>query len=172
MAAFFFAGRTMLAHREITPKEIPLLLSWIQGPKEAFYLAPNLRWPIDPPTFAKHLLKRKDNHLFFINDRPIGFANLYFQDEFQVWFIGNVILDPKHRGKGWGKKLMAQMMALSKAMGQAQAMGQPQAYLSVFQGNEQAKGFYLSLGFEVLAMEKRKNLQGQVLYLEHLREGV
>jgi len=64
--------------------------------------------------------------------------------------IGSVVVDPAHRGHGYGRRLMAGLM------GWARAMECEQAYLQVDQTNAVALGLYGSLGFrQIYAYETR-----------------
>lgn len=58
--------------------------------------------------------------------------------------IGSVVVDPAHRGHGYGRRLIAGLM------GWARAMDCEQAYLQVDQTNAVALGLYGSLGFRQL----------------------
>lgn len=58
--------------------------------------------------------------------------------------IGLICVDPGHRGKGLGRRIV------SGLMGWAGATGCHSAYLQVEQGNEVAIGLYRSLGFRQL----------------------
>jgi ribosomal protein S18 acetylase RimI-like enzyme len=58
--------------------------------------------------------------------------------------IGSVVVDPAHRGRGYGRRLIAGLM------GWARAMDCEQAYLQVDQTNAVALGLYGSLGFRQL----------------------
>ncbi|PZO04071.1 MAG: GNAT family N-acetyltransferase [Hyphomicrobiales bacterium] len=58
--------------------------------------------------------------------------------------IGSVVVDPAHRGHGYGRRLIGGLMAW------AHAMDCEQAYLQVDQTNEVALGLYGSLGFRQL----------------------
>ena len=58
--------------------------------------------------------------------------------------IGSVVVDPAHRGHGYGRRLVGSLM------GWARAMDCEQAYLQVDQTNAVALGLYHSLGFRQL----------------------
>ena len=58
--------------------------------------------------------------------------------------IGSVVVDPAHRGHGFGRRLIVGLM------GWARAMEAQQAYLQVDQANAVALGLYGSLGFRQL----------------------
>lgn len=58
--------------------------------------------------------------------------------------IGSVVVDPAHRGHGFGRRLVAGLM------GWARAMDSESAYLQVDQTNAVAIGLYRSLGFRQL----------------------
>lgn len=68
--------------------------------------------------------------------------------------IGLICVDPTHRGKGLGRRIVAGLM------GWAGATGCHSAYLQVEQGNAVALGLYRSLGFRQLYAYETRLLAG------------
>lgn len=68
--------------------------------------------------------------------------------------IGLICVDPVHRGRGLGRRIVAGLM------GWAGAMGSHSAYLQVEQGNAIALGLYRSLGFRQLYAYETRLLAG------------
>lgn len=60
--------------------------------------------------------------------------------------INNFAIHPEHRGQGWGRQLLGEVLAA------AEAMGAPNATLEVRRSNTAAQRLYESAGFEVTAV--------------------
>lgn len=60
----------------------------------------------------------------------------------RIWYLSAVMVDPQHRGKGYGKRIVASAAAA------ACAFGAERAILHVLENNVPAQGLYRSLGFE------------------------
>lgn len=68
------------------------------------------------------------------------------------WWVWDVLVDPKYRGKGFGREAMRLAETYARSRG-AKTLG-----LSVFGFNETARGLYESLGFETTSVKMRKAL--------------
>jgi len=85
--------------------------------------------------------------LAFEGEEAIGLALYFF--EFSTWrgrpgvYVQDLYVAPRMRGRGLGRDLME---AVSK---RSRELGGTYVKLSVYDGNEQAIGFYRTLGFEI-----------------------
>ena len=85
--------------------------------------------------------------LAFEGAEPVGLAVYFF--EFSTWrgrpgvYVQDMYVAPHMRGRGLGRDLMEAVVRRSRERGGCYVK------LAVYDGNEQAIGFYRSLGFEV-----------------------
>lgn len=73
------------------------------------------------------------------------------------WWVWDVVVDPEHRGQGYGRA------AMQLAETYAQARGARTLGLSVFGFNATARALYESLGYETTSVKMRKRLEGPEL---------
>lgn len=101
--------------------------------------------------------KTNVDHLTQIVERirlPAAFATLTHAGEPVAWGmavaergmaeLGMIVVDPEHRGRGYGRRIVAGLMSWARSQHSAQA------YLQVDQTNETARKLYESLGYRVL----------------------
>ncbi|WP_110588969.1 GNAT family N-acetyltransferase [Microbacterium suaedae] len=69
------------------------------------------------------------------------------------WWVWDVVVEPEHRGKGYGRA------AMQLAETYAQAGGARTLGLSVFGFNATARALYDSLGYETTSVKMRKRLE-------------
>jgi ribosomal protein S18 acetylase RimI-like enzyme len=85
--------------------------------------------------------------LAFEGEEAVGLAVFFF--EFSTWrgrpgvYVQDMYVAPRMRGRGLGRDLMEAVVRRSRERGGRYVK------LAVYDGNEQAIGFYRSLGFEV-----------------------
>ena len=85
--------------------------------------------------------------LAFEGDEPVGLAVYFF--EFSTWrgrpgvYVQDMYVAPQMRGRGLGRELMEAVLRRSRERGGRYVK------LAVYDQNEQAIGFYRSLGFEI-----------------------
>ncbi|MGP5641641.1 GNAT family N-acetyltransferase [Brachybacterium tyrofermentans] len=73
------------------------------------------------------------------------------------WWVWDVVIDPEHRGQGYGRAAMQLAETYAHARG-ARTLG-----LSVFGFNSVARGLYESLGYETTSVKMRKHLEAPEL---------
>ena len=116
-----------------SPDWIAGVAAYQTGPKaNAAHLAAIVETVRLPAAFATLL----------IEGEPVGFGMSVAERGMAE--IGSVIIDPAHRGKGLGRRLIAGLM------GWARAQDCASVYLQVEQSNAVAIGLYESLGFRKL----------------------
>jgi ribosomal protein S18 acetylase RimI-like enzyme len=97
--------------------------------------------------------------LAFEGDEAVGLAVYFF--EFSTWrgrpgvYVQDMYVAPRMRGRGLGRDLMEAVVRRSRERGGRYVK------LAVYDGNEQAIGFYRSLGFEICADEQVLALRDQ-----------
>ncbi len=88
---------------------------------------------------AEHLLQPTHFVLLWDGSDPVAVAMLVIERGYAGIF--DVVVNPQHRGNGYGRQMMLYLLAL------AQQNGAHTAYLQVMQENERAQRLYESLGF-------------------------
>ncbi|MEF9872679.1 MULTISPECIES: N-acetyltransferase [Micrococcaceae] len=68
------------------------------------------------------------------------------------WWVWDIVVDPGHRGKGFGRQAMNLAEEYARAHG-ARTLG-----LNVFGFNQSARGLYESLGYETTSIKMHKSL--------------
>jgi len=135
----------------------------ITSPEEMYLVYPSGRYPLDLVQLEHLKSVRDDLSIISLDNKVIGFANIYDIKEGQSAFIGNVIIDKAQRGKGYGLALIKHMMELIKTKHKALP------HLSVFGNNVKAIMLYKGLGFVPYDVEERNDNTGQKVALFHMR---
>ncbi len=73
-------------------------------------------------------------------------------DDASSWWVWDVVIEPEHRGRGYGRA------AMQLAEDHARAQGARTLGLSVFGFNAVARGLYESAGYETTSVKMRKQL--------------
>lgn len=84
------------------------VLAWVASPQEAYWLAPRTRPPLSTRTV---LHWQEPGHQAFLllrskNDQPVGYGELNeLTGQPNRYWLGHLIVDPAHRGHGFGVQL-------------------------------------------------------------------
>lgn len=140
----------MLRLRPYRPEDAEQILSWCKE-ERAFY-----KWTAgvlgDYPITVEQF-RVLDNRIAFtaIDDNElVGFFTLRDRDNlFETLRFGFVIVDPKKRGKGYGKKMLQLGLIYVKEI-----FGAKKASLGVFENNEPAYHCYKAVGFQEIVQEE------------------
>lgn len=106
-------------------------------------------YPIDEVTFNDRIKELKSSKMFYpyfikLIDEVIGFFTLRYKEEnVNDLTIGFVIIDPKYRGLGYGKKMLN--LAINLAFNKYKSDG---VNLRVFKDNINAYNCYKSVGLK------------------------
>lgn len=97
-----------------------------------------------------------DQRLFDVMDDDVLVGRLWLakidDQGANEWFVYDVIIDQKFRGRGLGRSTM------QAAEDDVRSQGGTKLTLNVFGPNTVARGLYQSMGYSVLAVGMRKNL--------------
>lgn len=152
------------AFRPATKADYEAICGLITSPEELFLVHPAgvYPWTVSQiETLAEQriaLTVRIENH------NIIGFSNLYNHDPGQSAFIGNVVVEREHRGRGLGKGIVAHM--LDRAYNEYDL---PVVRISVFSTNTRALLLYQSFGFRPYDIELRSDPQDRPVPLIHMQ---
>lgn len=154
----------MSQFRPALKTDYPDICKLIESREELFLVYPKGRYPFTELQLNELAQERKELTVATIDDRVIGFASLYNYQAAQSAFIGNIIIDKSHRGKGLGRQLVSHMLKLGFEKHQL-----PEIRISVFSDNDPALSLYKSFGFTVYDSEKRTDFSGQTIILQHMK---
>ena len=133
--------------RAFDPRCAGLVVSWVRTPQELFHLAPKTAPPL---TVAKVLGWRRPQGQPLLlwpaeGELPLGYAELnpMKSDSRHLW-LGHVVLDPRCRGKGEGRRFVQALLRWGE-----EELGARRVSLVVFPDNQAAVACYLKAGFSL-----------------------
>ncbi|MBK7762574.1 MAG: GNAT family N-acetyltransferase [Bacteroidetes bacterium] len=135
--------------RDAEPADVELILSFIR--ELAVYEKMEDEVVADETTLSEYLFDKKSCHciLAFENDLPIGFALYFFNFSTfvgkQGLYLEDLFVKPEHRGKGYGKKLLFELMQIAKQKKCARMEW------AVLNWNTPAIEFYKSIGAKAMS---------------------
>ncbi|HEC07355.1 MAG TPA: N-acetyltransferase [Thiolapillus brandeum] len=151
--------------REAVENDYEGICSLIKTEDELFMVYPNGQYPLTVDQVRK-LSQTREALTVAVDEvgNVIGFADLYNHEPGKTAFIGNVVVDPAHRGRGMGKAIVSHM--LEKVF---ERYDLPEVRISVFSENTPALLLYSGCGFIPYEMEERRNPKGKRVALIHMR---
>lgn len=146
-----------IRNRKTKVDDLHQIVTFPQNDQETFYLF-TVTQTLDFDILKSFYDKRFGSTSFSLNREVVGYANFYRYkaDPKEVIYLGNVIIDYKHRGLGYSKK-MIEVMSI-KAQNEFDAT---ELRLAVFCNNTSAYALYIKMGFEVIDVEDRKNFHNE-----------
>ncbi len=145
----------ILTHRISTDEDLQFIVQLPEDKISLFYMFPKATFPLTIEQLKDVIKSRFDSTVFLINDKIIGYANIYFYDDEKEPYIGNVILSKDYRGKGLGKEIVKTM--IHKAMSNHDTNC---VKIAVFKSNLSVYNLYKSLCFEEYKTEIRIDFEG------------
>jgi len=154
----------MCKFREATENDFEEICSLVKSREEMFLLFPKGNYPFTVAQLRELSKERIELTVVVDKCEIIGFANIYNHEENKYAFIGNVIIEEEHRGKGLGAEIVSYMLnqAFTK-------YGLPEVRISVFSENTPALLLYTGFGFTPYAVEERRNFEGRRIALIHMK---
>ena len=132
--------------REITPADAADLYRWRMAPgtRSRFRSADPAPWADHQAFLARYFQADNTDRWFIVevHGEPVGTLALYdlaADGATAEW--GRFVIAPEHRGRGWGRRSLALLMA------HARAIGVRDLRCEVLDGNADAQGLYRRLGF-------------------------
>ena len=153
-----------LTHRPVAEKDIQVICGFPQSEDELFFLFPKAVFPLTPTQLQDAIEQRSDSMVVELSGEIVAFANFYRWESGGRCSIGNVIVSPAARGRGVGRYLIEQMIALAFSKHQAS-----EVTVSCFNQNVAGLLLYPKLGFQPYAVEERQNKKGNRVALIHMR---
>lgn len=157
----------MCIFRKATEKDYEGICNLIKSKEELFLVYPSGNYPFTIEQVKELNKIRKELTVIEENNIIIGFANFYNVEERKSAFIGNVVIDKNHRGRGLGKLLISTMLELAK-----EKYNLLEIKISVFNTNTPAMLLYLGFGFIPYNSEEKKDSKSNRVVLIHLKKGL
>lgn len=140
------------------------MCSFPRNEEELFYLFPTARYPLTLAQLVQAVAKRAAPTVVEEAGQVVAFADLYRLKHGNYSNIGNVMVAPEARGRGVGRYLIEQMIAIARTTYRARRIR-----VSCFNHNTAGMLLYAKLGFVPYAVEERIDWQGRRTALIHLR---
>ncbi len=153
-----------LTPRPPQPTDFAVISGFAQSAEELFYIAPYADYPWDAGKFAEAITARLSNTVFTLDNTIVGFANFYDVEPGKQGFIGNVIVNPILRRRGFGKAILQYMIELGFRRHNFR-----EVHLSCFSGNTAGLLLYRKLGFKPYAIEQRTDYKNAAVALVNFR---
>jgi len=154
----------MCTYREATEEDFEGVCHLIKSKEELFLAYPNGQFPLTVDQLKELSKQRKELTVAVEENKIIGFANLYNYKQNDSAFIGNVVIEKTHRGKGLGKKTIIYMLEQAYTK-----YNLPEVRISVFSDNNIALLLYSGIGFIPYEIEERNSLDGKRVALIHMK---
>ena len=154
----------MLTYRSISAEDVPIICTFPQSERELFFLFPRAAYPLTPDQLNAAIAERTDSTVVMRRGVILGFANFHDCVPGEHCSIGNVIVDPRERGRGVGKYLIETMIQLAFENHAAR-----EVRISCFNENVVGLLLYEKLGFEICGVEERVDWAGERAALIHMR---
>jgi len=155
----------MCKFREATEDDFDGICSLITSKEELFLVYPSGKYPFTVEQVVELSQARKELTVAVDGIEIIGFANLYDYDPGKSAFIGNVVIDKNHRGKGIGKAIVLYMLKIAY-----EKLNLPEIRISVFSENTAAILLYSGVGFVPYEIEERKDSNSKKVALVHMKK--
>ena len=133
--------------RVFDPRCAGLVVSWVRTPEELFHLAPKTAPPLTTAKVLGWCWPQGYPLLLWPTggELPIGYAELNpMRSDSRHFWLGHVVLDPRRRGQGQGRRFVQALLRWSAA-----ELGARRLSLVVFPDNQAAVACYLKAGFSL-----------------------
>ena len=154
----------MCNFRQASEDDYDGICNLIKSKEELFLVYPNGSYPFTVKQLEQLSTLRRELTIVTEGNEIVGFANLYGYVSGESAFIGNVIVDKKHRGKGIGRKIVQYMLKVG-----FEKLNLPEIRISVFSENTPAMLLYSGLGFVPYDIEERIDPNSKRVALVHMK---
>lgn len=127
-----------------SPEYAGTVRSWIDSEKTYYYVCRGKEFP--PPDEVVDSWQRTGVQAFilFANNKPIAYGELWDRKVERAMEIAHVIVDPVHRGEGYGTKIIELLFDRGSSR-----VGITKVLINLYNDSEAALGCYLKAGFEL-----------------------
>ncbi len=147
-------AKSATRHARLAPFEpagATRIVSWVTSADEAYMLAPRTVPPITPARVLEWLVPGVEAFSLHVDgvDEPIGYGELNVLNErYREFWLGHLIVNPAHRGRGFGRELTRLLMERAFMI-----RGASRVSLVVFPENYAAVASYRAAGLYPDGME-------------------
>ncbi|MDU1889643.1 MAG: GNAT family N-acetyltransferase [Dysgonomonas sp.] len=154
-----------LSYRNVKENDFEEICTFPQNKEELFFMFPRTTYPLTIDKLELAVKNRFDSTVILLDEKIVGFANFYEVKEDHYCSIGNVIINPKHRGLGIGEFLIKTMehTAINK-------YNVSELHLSCFNTNTNGILLYSKLDYKPYEIEKWINEDGTKFALIKLKK--
>jgi diamine N-acetyltransferase len=129
---------TNVTLREITPENFSAVINLDVAEDQELFVAPNVK------SIAQVYIYPDAIPLAVYNDdEPVGFVMYGYDPDDGKYYLGRLMIDAKHQGKGYGKAATLEVIRRMREI-----EGCREIYLSFVPENTGAEKLYSSVGFE------------------------
>ena len=132
---------------------------------ELYFMFPKASFPLTFEQLKLNFENRSDSTVFLSGNAIVAYANMYDVEAGKHCFLGNVIIDPKFRGKGVSTYLLETMARIA-----VDRHGAKELHLTCFNTNTPALLLYHKTGFIPYALEKRTDFDGNALLAVNMKK--
>ena len=152
-----------LAYRPFAEEDAKFISRFPQSAEELFFLFPKALFPLDPEQLMEQTRRQPCPTVALWKDAVVGYINFIEVRKKRFCTIGNLVVDPAHRRKGVGARLIQFMMRKS-----VEQFGARFVHASCFSHNTPAYQLCAKLGFIPADMALRPATDGEMVLLVNL----
>lgn len=143
------------SYRKAVSADYAAICAFPKDSMEVFFMSPKLEYPRTSDQLEQAAQGREKLTVILNEDEQvIGYANLYYQHEQDLYWLGNVIVSPDDRGKGAAEFLIRTMLAAAK-----KDLKLRELHLVCHNVNTKGMLLYSRLGFKPYEIVKRTGPQ-------------
>ncbi|WHY21903.1 GNAT family N-acetyltransferase [Paenibacillus sp. G2S3] len=143
------------SYRKAVSADYAVICAFPKDSMEVFFMSPKLEYPLTSDQLEQAAQGREKLTVILNEDEQvIGYANLYYEQERDLYWLGNVIVSPDYRGKGAAKFLIRTMLAAAK-----EDLKLRELHLVCHNVNTKGMLLYSRLGFKPYEIVKRTGPQ-------------
>mgnify|MGYP002622615055 CR=1 FL=1 len=150
--------------RDVADSDLSQICRFPQNREELLFMYPRAEYPLTIQQLRDAIYQRSDSKVLESGEQVVAFANFYEVSPNSHCTIGNVIVNPSHRGSGAATFLVREMERIAKQKYQV-----PEVRISCFNSNVAALLLYSKLGYLPFTIEKRTGTDGGFLALIKLK---
>ena len=138
----------MVELREFALTDVPVLMTWIDGPQEMLtWAGPAFSWPLDVDQLTAYAAEASGQRRIWTavqhhSGEAVGHASLRLDPAHSSARLGRVLVAPSARGRGVGTAMLVKVLASAFDTGELERVE-----LGVFTHNAAAVRLYERLGF-------------------------
>ena len=145
-----------VSFRDVREEDYPGICRMVRDEEELFLANDKGTYPFTVEQLKELLRRREEPTALMAEGVLAGFADFYRLRKARSVFIGNVMIDPAHRGKGLGRRLMEHMIRLAFVDHDL-----PKVRVHVYSRNQAALLLYGQLGFKPYGMKIKPDYRGK-----------